>query len=92
MDHTKHKRVWIAFFSQTGAEIANISEQLNHWPDLIIVNERNIVHARHLFPIRVPSNHRDNLIKYLQEFNIGIVVNYRSLNKYELLLLEQNCW
>ena len=33
---------WIAMFSQTGAEIANISEQLNHWPDLIIVNERNI--------------------------------------------------
>ena len=33
---------WIAMFSQTGAEIANIAEQLNRWPDLIIVNERNI--------------------------------------------------
>ena len=35
-------RLWVAFFSQTGSEIANISEQLNRWPDLIIVNERNI--------------------------------------------------
>lgn len=33
---------WIAMFSQTGAEIANIAEKLNVWPDLIIVNERNI--------------------------------------------------
>ena len=54
----------------------------------LIANEKNIVHARHLFPIRVPSNHRDKLIKYLQEFNIGIVVNYRSLNNYNLLLNE----
>ena len=54
----------------------------------LFVNEKNIVHARHLFPIRVPCNHRDNLIKYLQKFNIGIVVNYRSLNKYNLLLNE----
>jgi folate-dependent phosphoribosylglycinamide formyltransferase PurN len=29
-------------FSQTGSEIANIAEKINRWPDLIIVNERNI--------------------------------------------------
>ena len=33
---------WIAMFSQTGSEIANIAEKINRWPDLIIVNERNI--------------------------------------------------
>ena len=33
-------RQWIAFFSQTGSEIANIAEHLGRWPDLIITNER----------------------------------------------------
>ena len=31
---------WIAFFSQTGGEIADIAESLQRWPDLIITNER----------------------------------------------------
>ncbi len=31
---------WIAFFSQTGAEIADISESLGRWPDQIFTNER----------------------------------------------------
>ena len=31
---------WIVFFSQTGAEIADISESLGRWPDLIITNKR----------------------------------------------------
>ena len=31
---------WITFFSQTGAEIADLSENIGRWPDLIITNER----------------------------------------------------
>ena len=31
---------WITFFSQTGAEIADLSEALGRWPDVIITNER----------------------------------------------------
>lgn len=31
---------WITFFSQTGAEIADISEAIGRWPDVIITNER----------------------------------------------------
>jgi len=31
---------WIAFFSQTGGEIADIAESLQRWPDLIITNKR----------------------------------------------------
>ena len=31
---------WITFFSQTGAEIADISEALGRWPDVIITNKR----------------------------------------------------
>ena len=33
-------RPWIAFFSQTGGEIADISNSLGRWPDVIITNER----------------------------------------------------
>ena len=31
---------WIAFFSQTGSEIADLAEKLGRWPDRIITNER----------------------------------------------------
>ena len=31
---------WIAFFSQTGGEIADISNSLGRWPDVIVTNER----------------------------------------------------
>ena len=31
---------WVVFFSQTGAEIADISESIGKWPDLIITNKR----------------------------------------------------
>lgn len=34
------KHQWVAFFSQTGAEIADISERLGRWPDRIITNKR----------------------------------------------------
>lgn len=42
------------------------------------------VHARHLFPIWVPSDRRDELIAFLQTNGIGVVVNYRPvhLTKY----------
>jgi len=33
-------KIWIAFFSQTGAEIADIAESLGRWPDRIITNDR----------------------------------------------------
>ena len=36
MDRTK----WIAFFSQTGSEIVDISRSLGRWPDKIITNKR----------------------------------------------------
>ena len=33
-------KTWIAFFSQTGGEIADIAESLQRWPDVIITNHR----------------------------------------------------
>jgi folate-dependent phosphoribosylglycinamide formyltransferase PurN len=32
---------WVAFFSQTGSEIVNISKQINRWPDLIVTNKQD---------------------------------------------------
>ena len=34
------KHPWVTFFSQTGGEIADISEALGRWPDRIITNRR----------------------------------------------------
>jgi len=36
MESKKH----VAFFSQTGKEIVDISKQIGRWPDLIVTNER----------------------------------------------------
>lgn len=35
------KNKWIAFFSQTGGEIVNLSKRLGRWPDLIVTNRRD---------------------------------------------------
>lgn len=40
---------WAAFFSQTGSEICNLSEQLGRYPDLVIsdnINEQNFIDTR----------------------------------------------
>ena len=42
LKHSRMDKPWVAFFSQTGSEIANIGTTTGIWPDLIIVNERNI--------------------------------------------------
>lgn len=42
-------RPWIAFFSQTGSEIVEVSKLLGRWPDLIITNERPD-HLRKIHP------------------------------------------
>ena len=31
---------WIAFFSQTGGEIADLAESLGRWPDRVVTNKR----------------------------------------------------
>ena len=35
-----NKKPWIAFFSQTGSEIAEIAHHTGRWPDRIITNDR----------------------------------------------------
>ena len=40
MGSTERKTTWIAFFSQTGSEIADLAEVVGRWPDRIITNDR----------------------------------------------------
>ena len=42
-------RPWIAFFSQTGSEIVEVSKLLGRWPDCIVTNERP-EHLRKIHP------------------------------------------
>ena len=32
---------WVAFFSQTGSEIVNVSKAINRWPDLVVTNKQD---------------------------------------------------
>lgn len=58
--HMVPTRPWIAFFSQTGSEIVQVSKQLGRWPDLIITNTRPS-HLRTIHP-EIPTD----LLKYTQ--------------------------
>jgi UDP-4-amino-4-deoxy-L-arabinose-oxoglutarate aminotransferase len=40
----------------------------------------NVIHSRHLFPIHVSKNARDEVLKLLGENGIGTTVNYRSVH------------
>lgn len=40
----------------------------------------NSVHARHLFPIWVPSRFRDRVVEELVRLKVGTVVNYRAIH------------
>jgi len=53
-------RPWVAFFSQTGSEIVQVSKILGRWPDLIITNTRPS-HLRTIHP-EIPTD----LLKYTQ--------------------------
>ncbi len=43
------------------------------------LTKSGIVHSRHLFPIQLGANNRDNALLVLGEANIGATVNYRSV-------------
>ena len=66
---------WIAFFSQTGGEIADIAESLQRWPDLIITNQR-------------PSKLRtiDGRILDNVEDRLVVLPNKPSVDDYEVVL------
>ena len=54
---------WIAFFSQTGSEIANISRKIKRWPDLVVTNKQDNhnINIELLYHYREGTN--DNIIR-----------------------------
>ena len=72
-------KTWIAFFSQTGAEIADLSESLGRWPDLIVTNRR----PSHLRTI-------DSRILDKQHDLLTIVENKPSVEIYKSLIYDKN--
>jgi dTDP-4-amino-4,6-dideoxygalactose transaminase len=52
----------------------------------LISVRKHIVHARHLYPIKVAPHKRDGLIEHLKSRGIGAMVNYRCLSNYEKIL------
>jgi len=67
---------WITFFSQTGAEIADLSENIGRWPDLIITNQR----PDHLRTI----DHR------IVEYGYTEVPNKPTVEDYETVLQDNS--
>ena len=70
MEDIKSKnKIWIAFFSQTGAEIADIAESLGRWPDRIITNDR--------------PDHLRTIDRRIEEKGYFTFSNKPSLEEYE---------
>jgi len=72
-------KTWIAFFSQTGAEIADISESIGRWPDLIITNRRPS-HLRTIDP-RILEKEHDLLV---------VTENKPTVEIYKSLLFDKD--
>ena len=66
---------WIAFFSQTGNEIAEVSKKVGRWPDLIITNER-------------PSHFR-TINREVLSHNTIMLPNKPSVKDYRRVLSEE---
>ena len=64
---------WIVFFSQTGAEIADLAESLGRWPDRIITNDR--------------PDHLRTVDKRIEEKGYFTFNNKPSLEEYQELLM-----
>lgn len=69
------RQKWVVFFSQTGAEIADISETIGRWPDVIITNERP-AHLRTIDPRIEKQGYFTWANKPTEEDYIELLENY----------------
>lgn len=63
---------WVAFFSQTGSEIVQISEQIGRWPDVIISNVR--------------PDHLRTITAKLKDRPVTLISNKPSADEYREVL------
>ena len=88
------KKPWIAFFSQTGAEIADICEAIGKWPTRIITNKRpddlRTIDSRIIEQgyIELPNNPTEKeYMDILQYFNDPII----TLHGWLRIMPEEIC-
>ena len=67
---------WVVFFSQTGAEIADISESIGKWPDLIITNKR--------------PDHLRTIDPRIEEYGYTEIPNKPTVEDYENVLQDNS--
>tara|TARA_Y100000296_G_C5138158_1_gene239452 strand:- start:278 stop:856 length:579 start_codon:yes stop_codon:yes gene_type:complete len=62
---------WVAFFSQTGSEIVNISRAINRWPDLVVTNKQNdkTTHVELVKRVRLENTKLITLPKWPKEID-----------------------
>ena len=77
---------WVAFFSQTGSEIVNISRALDKWPDLIVTNKQDdkTTHVELVQRVRLENTKLITLPKWPKEIDYTRAadkLNYSILNE-----------
>ena len=97
--HMAKTRQWIAYFSQTGSEIVEVSKILGYWPDRIITNKRpdylRTIHPEIPKELLMWTENKPELHEYdwlMRDFNNPVVTLHGWLrvvpgdicNKYEI--------
>ena len=77
---------WVAFFSQTGSEIVNISRAINRWPDLVVTNKQDdkTTHVELVQRVRLNNTKLITLPKWPKEIDYtraADALSYSILNE-----------
>ena len=77
---------WVAFYSQTGSEIVNISRAINRWPDLVVTNKQDdkTTHVELVQRVRQQDTELLTLPKWPKEMDYTRAadkLNYSILNE-----------
>ena len=78
---------WVAFFSQTGSEIVNISRAIDRWPDLVVTNKQDekTTHVELVKRVRLENTKLITLPEWPKEIDYtraADTLNYSILNEH----------
>ncbi|MCK4441371.1 MAG: hypothetical protein KAU90_05150, partial [Sulfurovaceae bacterium] len=89
--------IWVAFFSQTGNEIVNLSKKLKYSPDIIITNNLRIekldiykLYSSKIFKLKNTPELED-YIKLFNQLNIKLDNSIITLHGYLRIIPKQLC-
>lgn len=82
---------WVAFFSQTGSEIVEISKQLGRWPDVVVTNNRPA--GKRVINKELLENVRDiNIIPNKPDLIDYLLILRQSIQKKEDYVITLHGW